>query len=29
MLGNMSKTPPSIQSAGAYLFKMVVPSSQN
>ena len=28
MLGNMSKTPPSIQSAGAYLFKMVVPSSQ-
>lgn len=28
MLGNMSKTPPSIHSAGPYLFKMVVPSSQ-
>ena len=29
MLGNMSKTPPSIHSAGAYLFKMVVPFSQS
>ncbi|MEQ8733683.1 MAG: hypothetical protein RIC29_02070 [Rhodospirillaceae bacterium] len=28
MLGNMNKTPLSIQSAGAYLFKMAVPFNQ-
>ncbi len=28
MLGNMSRTPPIIQRVGAYLFKMMIPSSQ-